>query len=489
MLFNSVNFLIFFPIVVLGYFLIPEKLKNHWLLVASYYFYMSWQPVYALLILFSTVTTYYCAVLIDKAKSQKHKKMFLASNIVVNIAILCYFKYFNFIIESLLAVFPNLSIAPNNNLLAVVGISFYTFQSLGYSIDVYRGDVEKAKDFFTYALFVSFFPQLVAGPIERSKNLLPQLYKSHKFDYDRVTDGLVLMAWGFFKKLVISDGAALIVNAVYNDVTKYTGIQLVMATVLFAFQIYCDFSGYSDIAIGAANVIGFKLMRNFNHPYFSQNVTQFWRNWHISLSTWFMDYIYIPLGGSRKGKIRTYVNLLITFMVSGLWHGASWNFVIWGAINGAYNVIHKALFGKREKKLRDAEKDGTAVKTNPLIAVVKAIGTFLLIDFTWIYFRANTLTDATYVLKNLFSDLSQWFSAGYFHTAMETIGFYSNNGIAILYCILFMFAVELWEGKSTLTKRLNKTNVVIRWGFYYTIIILIIFFGYFGQSQFIYFQF
>ena len=489
MLFNSVNFLIFFPIVVLGYFLIPEKLKNHWLLVASYYFYMSWQPVYALLILFSTVTTYYCAVLIDKAKSQKQKKLFLASNIVVNIAILCYFKYFNFIVESLLAIFPGLSIAPNNNLLAVVGISFYTFQSLGYSIDVYRGDVEKAKDFFTYALFVSFFPQLVAGPIERSKNLLPQLYKSHKFDYDRVTDGLVLMAWGFFKKLVISDGAALIVNAVYNDVTKYTGIQLVMATVLFAFQIYCDFSGYSDIAIGAANVMGFKLMRNFHHPYFSQNVTQFWRNWHISLSTWFMDYIYIPLGGSRKGKIRTYINLLVTFMVSGLWHGASWNFVIWGAINGAYNVIHKALFGKREKKLREATKNGKPVKANPLVAVAKAVGTFLLIDFTWIYFRANTLTDATYVLKNLFSDVSQWFASGYFRTAMESIGFYSNNGIAILYCILFMFVVELWEGKSTITNRLNKANVFVRWGFYYTIILLIIFFGYFGQSQFIYFQF
>ena len=489
MLFNSVSFLIFFPIVVMGYFLIPEKLKNHWLLIASYYFYMSWQPVYALLILFSTVTTYYCAVLIDKAKTARYKKVCLGANIVVNIAILCYFKYFNFIVESLLAVFPNLSIAPNNNLLAVVGISFYTFQSLGYSIDVYRGDVEKAKDFFTYALFVSFFPQLVAGPIERSKNLLPQLYKSYKFDYNRVTDGLVLMAWGFFKKLVISDGAALIVNAVYNDVTKYTGIQLVMATVLFAFQIYCDFSGYSDIAIGAANVMGFKLMRNFNHPYFSQNVTQFWRNWHISLSTWFMDYIYIPLGGSRKGKIRTYINLLVTFMVSGLWHGASWNFVIWGAINGAYNVIHKALFGKREKKLRDAAKNGTAIKTNPLVAVVKAIGTFLLIDFTWIYFRANTLADATYVLKNLFTDVSQWFSTGYFQTAMETIGFYTNNGVAILYCILFMFAVELWEGKSTITNRLNKANVLVRWGFYYTIILLIIFFGYFGQSQFIYFQF
>lgn len=490
MLFNSVSFLIFFPIVVLGYFALPEKFKNHWLLVASYYFYMCWQPVYALLILFSTVTTYYCAVLIDRAKNQKQKKLFLTVNIVMNIAILGYFKYFNFIVESLLAVFPSLSISPNNNLLAVVGISFYTFQSLGYSIDVYRGEVEKAKDFLTYALFVSFFPQLVAGPIERSKNLLPQLYTTHKFDYNRVTDGLVLMAWGFFKKLVISDGAAIIVNTVYNDVSAFTGIQLVVATVLFALQIYCDFSGYSDIAIGAANVLGFKLMRNFNHPYFSQNVSQFWRNWHISLSTWFMDYIYIPLGGSRKGKIRTYINLFITFMVSGLWHGANWTFVVWGAINGAYNVIHRALFGKKEQRRRQRIKEGKPVpKTHPAVAVLKAVGTFVLIDFTWVFFRANTMADAMYVFRNMFSDLSLLFTAGYFTQMMEKIAFYSNNGVAVIWCILFMFAVELWEGKSTIADRINESKPFVRWAFYYTVIILIIFFGYFGQSQFIYFQF
>ncbi len=489
MLFNSVSFLIFFPIVVMGYFLIPEKFKNHWLLAASYYFYMSWQPVYALLILFSTVTTFYCAVLIDKAKTQKQKNIYLAANIVVNIAILCYFKYFNFIVDSLLALFPGLGIRRNNNLLAVVGISFYTFQSLGYSIDVYRGKVEREKDFLTYALFVSFFPQLVAGPIERSENLLPQLHKSNKFDYNRVTDGLVLMAWGFFKKLVISDGAALIVNAVYNDVTKYTGIQLVMATVLFAFQIYCDFSGYSDIAIGAANVMGFKLMKNFNHPYFSQNVSQFWRNWHISLSGWFMDYVYIPLGGSRKGQLRTYINLFITFLVSGLWHGASWNFVIWGAVNGAYNVIHRALFGKKEAEKRRLQKEGRAVKQSPAITVAKAVGTFILIDFTWIFFRANTLADAAYVLKNLFSDVGMLFTTGYIRTALEAIGFYSNNGVAILWCILFMFIVELWEGKDSIVNRINKSHVAVRWAFYYAVVLLIIFFGYFGQSQFIYFQF
>ncbi|MBQ8603536.1 MAG: MBOAT family protein, partial [Oscillospiraceae bacterium] len=470
MLFNSVSFLIFFPIVVMGYFIIPEKLKNHWLLIASYYFYMSWQPVYALLILFSTATTFYCAVLIDKARDEKQKKLFLAVNIIVNIAILGYFKYFNFIVDSLLAVFPSLGIARNNNLLAVVGISFYTFQSLGYSIDVYRGRVEREKDFLTYALFVSFFPQLVAGPIERSANLLPQLHKSYKFEYNRVTDGLVIMAWGFFKKLVISDGAALIVNAVYNDVTKYTGIQLVMATFLFAFQIYCDFSGYSDIAVGAANVMGFKLMRNFNHPYFSQSVVEFWRNWHISLSGWFMDYVYFPLGGSRKGKFRTYINLMITFLVSGLWHGASWTFVIWGGINGIYNVLERIFFGKKQAEIRRLKKAGKPVpKTKPVVAVLKAVITFILIDFTWIFFRANNLTDAVYVLQNMFSDVSMLFTPGYFTQAMETIGYYTNNGTAIIVCIVLMFIVELWEGKGELVDRINKCATPVRWFFYYAV--------------------
>ena len=490
MLFNSVSFLIFFPIVVMGYFLIPEKLKNHWLLIASYYFYMSWQPVYALLILFSTITTFYCAVLIDRADTRQKKKLYLAVNIIVNIAILCYFKYFNFIVDSLLAVFPSLSIRRNNNLLAVVGISFYTFQSLGYSIDVYRGKVEREKDFLTYALFVSFFPQLVAGPIERSANLLPQLHRSHKFEYNRVTDGLVLMAWGFFKKLVVSDGAAIIVNMVYNDVTKFTGVQLIAATVLFAFQIYGDFSGYSDIAIGAANVMGFKLMRNFYHPYFSQNVSEFWRRWHISLSGWFMDYVYIPLGGSRKGNVRTYINLFITFLVSGLWHGASWTFVIWGALNGMYNIVHRALFGKKETARRRRLKEGKPLpKQSPAVVVLKCIGTFLLIDFAWIFFRANTLGDAVYVIQHLFTDLPQLFTAGYLATAMEAIGYYANNGTAIVLCTVLMLLVEAWEGKGRLVDRINRCATPVRWLFYYGVILLILFFGYFGQSQFIYFQF
>lgn len=485
MIFNSINFMIFFPIVVFGYFIIPQKLKNFWLLVASYYFYMCWKPAYALLILFSTASTFLCGILIDKAKDHKQKKLFLIVNIVLNIGILFYFKYFNFFIATLTSLVPGLGISQNKDLLAVVGISFYTFQSLGYSIDVYRGKIEREKNFLTYALFVSFFPQLVAGPIERSENLLPQFQKTYKFSYENASNGLKLMAWGFFKKLIIADGAAQIVNMVYNDPTKYTGIQLIVATVLFAFQIYGDFSGYSDIARGAAQVLGYKLMRNFNHPYFAISVPDFWRRWHISLSSWFMDYIYIPLGGSRKGLVRTCINLMITFFISGLWHGAATTFVVWGVLNGLYNVA-SGLYSQAKKSFR---KEKPPEKQKAIFIPFKILFTFILVDFSWIFFRSKTLSDAFYIIKNLFNDIFKIFDPAYFVKAMTDIGFYSNNGIAIVCCILFMLLVEIWEGKSELTAKLSKCNVVVRWVFYYAIIILILFFGWFGQSQFIYFQF
>ena len=346
MRFNSVHFLIFFPIVVLGYFVVPKKIKNLWLLIASYYFYMSWKPVYALLIFFSTLSTYLRGLAIDKSKSKAGAKAVLAVNIIINIAILFYFKYFNFFIEIITSLVPGLQLQQNNNLLAVVGISFYTFQSLGYSIDVYRKKVPAEKNFLTYALFVSFFPQLVAGPIERSENLLPQLKKTYKFDYNRVTDGLVLMAWGFFKKMVIADGCGKIVDIVFDNISSYGGLRFMIAAVLFAFQIYGDFSGYSDIAIGAANVIGIKLMKNFDHPYFAQSPVDFWRRWHISLSGWFMDYVYIPLGGNRKGLDRQILNILIVWTLTGIWHGAGWNFLFWGLWFALFLILEKLFLGE-----------------------------------------------------------------------------------------------------------------------------------------------
>ena len=475
MRFNSVHFLIFFPIVVLGYFVVPKKIKNLWLLIASYYFYMSWKPVYALLIFFSTLSTYLRGLAIDKSKSKAGAKAVLAVNIIINIAILFYFKYFNFFIEIITSLVPGLQLQQNNNLLAVVGISFYTFQSLGYSIDVYRKKVPAEKNFLTYALFVSFFPQLVAGPIERSENLLPQLKKTYKFDYNRVTDGLVLMAWGFFKKMVIADGCGKIVDIVFDNISSYGGLRFMIAAVLFAFQIYGDFSGYSDIAIGAANVIGIKLMKNFDHPYFAQNPVDFWRRWHISLSGWFMDYVYIPLGGSRKGKLRTAFNLMVTFLVSGLWHGANLTYVVWGGINGLYNIIYRFMPKPKNKIKR--------------LAPLKILGTFLLVDFSWIFFRAANLSDAVYIVKNLGGVIPGLLTKGALTARLESVSFFSNNGVSLVCCLLFMLAVEMWENKSSIVEKINNSKWPVRWAFYYAVALLILFFGNFGKSRFIYFQF
>ena len=475
MRFNSVHFLIFFPIVVLGYFVVPKNIKNLWLLIASYYFYMSWKPVYALLIFFSTLSTYLRGLAIDKSKSKAGAKAVLAVNIIINIAILFYFKYFNFFIEIITSLVPGLQLQQNNNLLAVVGISFYTFQSLGYSIDVYRKKVPAEKNFLTYALFVSFFPQLVAGPIERSENLLPQLKKTYKFDYNRVTDGLVLMAWGFFKKMVIADGCGKIVDIVFDNISSYGGLRFMIAAVLFAFQIYGDFSGYSDIAIGAANVIGIKLMKNFDHPYFAQNPVDFWRRWHISLSGWFMDYVYIPLGGSRKGKLRTAFNLMVTFLVSGLWHGANLTYVVWGGINGLYNIIYRFMPKPKNKIKR--------------LAPLKILGTFLLVDFSWIFFRAANLSDAMYIVKSLGGVIPGLLTKGALTARLESVSFFSNNGVSLVCCLLFMLAVEMWENKSSIVEKINNSKWPVRWAFYYAVALLILFFGNFGKSRFIYFQF
>lgn len=343
MLFNSYNFLIFFPIVTLIYFLIPQRIRYIWLLIASYYFYMCWNAKYVFILLFSTAITYASGLLITRANKCKEedkririKKIFVGFSFIINLAILFLLKYFDFAIDNANRVLSHFSmqvINPTFDVILPVGISFYIFQALSYTVDVYREDVKAEKNFLKYALFVSFFPQLVAGPIERSKNLLKQVHEKHYFDAQRVKDGLLLMIWGGFQKIVIADRVAIVVDTVFNKFPQYGGMYIVVATILFAFQIYCDFSGYSTIAIGAAKVMGFQLMENFNAPYLSMSVAEFWRRWHISLSSWFRDYLYIPLGGNRKGKFRKYVNLMIVFIVSGLWHGAQWSFIVWGALN------------------------------------------------------------------------------------------------------------------------------------------------------------
>ncbi len=335
MLFNSFDFIIFFPVVVLVYFLIPQRVRYVWLLVCSYYFYMCWNAKYSLLLLFSTAVTYCGGRLVAALPAGGKRKAALAASVLLNLFILFFFKYFDFAVENLnglLSLFHIRALEPRFSLLLPVGISFYIFQAVGYTVDVYRGDIGAEKNFLKYALFVSFFPQLVAGPIERSGNLLRQVGETHRFSFARMREGLLVMLWGYFLKIVIADRAAIFVDAVYGDYTRYGGWYLVVASILFSFQIYGDFAGYSIIAVGAAKVMGFDLMENFNAPYLAQSVSEFWHRWHISLSTWFRDYLYIPLGGNRKGRARKYVNLLIVFLVSGIWHGARWNFVVWGGV-------------------------------------------------------------------------------------------------------------------------------------------------------------
>ena len=362
MLFNSYGFIVFFPIVVIVYFLLPKRISYLWLLAASYYFYMGWNAKYALLLLASTIITYVCGVLIQWLNDRhpdkiSTKKWVVAGSFILNLAILFFFKYFNFTIESINAVLSHTSLPAVNTSLDVllpVGISFYTFQALGYTVDVYRGEIEAERNFFRYALFVSFFPQLVAGPIERSKNLLTQLRNPKPFSYERMCDGVMLMIWGYFLKLVIADRISIFVDNAYANVGVYDGKYLLIASMLFAIQIYCDFAGYSTIAIGAAEVMGFQLMDNFNCPYLSQSVAEFWRRWHISLSTWFKEYVYIPLGGNRKGAKRQILNLIIVWGLTGIWHGASWNFVLWGLYYGVLLIFEKFVFKKVLDKLPSA---------------------------------------------------------------------------------------------------------------------------------------
>ena len=415
MLFNSIDFLIFLPIVLVIYYIIPMKYKHIWLLISSYYFYMCWNAKYVLLIFVSTVITYLSGILIDKVEKTwpdvndigKYKKLILALSFVSNLGILFYFKYINFTLDIVTRVLSKMNISMNVPVFDVilpVGISFYTFQALSYSVDVYRGEVAPEHDFFRYALFVSFFPQLVAGPIERSKNLLTQLREPRKFDFGYAFDGILLMLWGLFLKIVLADRIAIFVDTVYGDCEHYQGIYLIVATVLFAVQIYCDFSGYSSIAMGTAKLLGIELMDNFNAPYISTSVADFWRRWHISLTSWFKDYLYIPLGGSRRGTFRKYINKMIVFILSGLWHGAQLTFVVWGAINGLYQVIGEVLMPIRKKV-----SDIIGINRNSEgVYALSVLATFALVDFTWIFFRADSLGRAIYIIKSILNTENIW---------------------------------------------------------------------------------
>lgn len=484
MLFNSLGFLLFFPTVTIVYFLIPQKIKYLWLLLASYYFYMCWNPQYALLILTSTVITFLSGILIDRAKTVKMRKWAVAASFIINLLILFFFKYFYFTVDNINAVlnmFNLPKIAPNFDVILPVGISFYTFQALSYTVDVYRKEVIPEKNFFRYALFVSFFPQLVAGPIERSKNLLSQVREEHHFDYERVRKGLFIMLWGFFLKLVIADRAAILVNAVYDDMASFGGAYIALATVCFALQIYCDFASYSIIALGAAEVMDFRLMKNFDRPYFSASIADFWRRWHISLSTWFRDYLYIPLGGNRKGTVRKYLNLVIVFLVSGLWHGASWHFVIWGAIHAFYQI-----FGGITEPFRKKVRKGIHIENNPIYHCFRCMIVFLFVCFAWIFFRSASLSEAGFAINRIFT--------GFSLTKTVELGLDKANLIALAVSVGVLFLVGiLRENEKISFEKTEKMNIFARWLIYYVLIFAVLIFGIYGpgyaESQFIYFQF
>jgi alginate O-acetyltransferase complex protein AlgI len=560
LLFNSLQFVFFFPAVVALYFATPARFRWVLLLAASYYFYAAWKPEYLVLIFASTTVDYACARGMGAWGSDRVRRLLLYASITANIGMLFAFKYLNFFSESARAVLAEFNIfhgVPTFDLLLPVGISFYTFQSLSYTIDVYRGQTKPERHFGIFALYVSFFPQLVAGPIERSYRLLPQFFEHRGFDGPRITSGLRLMLWGFFMKLVIADRLAVYVNEVYSNPQAFAPSTLLLATYFFAFQIFCDFAGYSSIAIGAARVLGYELMQNFNRPYFAASIREFWGRWHISLSTWFRDYLYLPLGGNRVERRRWYLNLLVVFIVSGLWHGAAWTFIVWGALHGSYLVVSLVTSGVRERgwqgfagaltpvpalaaagagagaqaagapgatsgavsdaasaATRVAGSRGTMLQSFPGLArlgswpaagrrlgsaltarsggsalpawaaavrrVVAVVVTFHLVLVAWVFFRAESVGDALYVLT------APWNAVGGMVSPEGVDGWQLRLSYLFIGVLLM---VHLAQAAPAIRAWLQRTRWYVRWALDYALILGILLFGEFGTQEFIYFQF
>ena len=500
MQFNSLNFMIFFPIVLAVYYIIPAKCRKIWLLVASYYFYMSWNPIYVVLIAGSTLVTYICGLLLDKClTAEKERRRFCKRCIllvccVINLGILGIFKYGNFVMESINAVlqFFHLQASVHHfDLLLPVGISFYTFQALGYIFDVYSEKTAAEKDLVQYALFVSFFPQLVAGPIERSGNLLRQIRNIGSlklWNAKRVTSGAILMTWGFFMKMVITDRVALLVNTVFDSYRLYGSTELILAALGFALQIYCDFGSYSMIAIGSAKIMGLELMENFNAPYFARNIRDFWSRWHISLSTWFKDYLYVPLGGNRKGRKRRAANIMIVFLVSGLWHGADWSFVVWGGIHGFYQIAADWLKPYKDKAIEKLRVNTSCFSWK----LLQVMTTFALVVFAWIFFRADSIGDACCFITRIFTRPTPWLL---FNGGIYTLGLDRAEMNILVVSLLLLTAVDYvrYQKKMTIDRFLMKQNLWFEWTVMIGIVLMIFAFGEYGPAydaqQFIYFQF
>jgi alginate O-acetyltransferase complex protein AlgI len=467
MLFNSLHFFIFFIIVTLGYWSLGWKGRWRLLLFASCYFYMIFKPIYIFILFFTIIIDYFAGIWLEKTEG-KSRKWLLIISLISNIGILAFYKYYGFFFENinhLLTYFQVKNPLPVFDYILPIGLSFHTFQAMSYTIEVYRGNQKAEHHFGIYALYVMFYPQLVAGPIERPQNVLHQFHTKFEYDWEKVKSGLMMMAWGLFKKVVIADRLAMMVDFAYKNPDEHSGLTLLVATFFYTFQIYCDFSGYSDIALGSAKVMGFDLMENFRKPYFSTSISEFWRRWHISLSTWFRDYLYIPLGGNRVSEWRRYFNQFFVFMISGLWHGASWTFVIWGSLHGFYLIF---------AVLRDKYLPQISLPKNFIGKSINLISTFILVMFAWVFFRAKGTHDAFLILKKIsgfsFSDI--------FKTPLNFIEMWFS-----VMLIVFL----LW--KEAKFFQINTQNNLRFYGLSLVFIVLIYFLGVFNTNQFIYFQF
>ena len=474
MLFNSLEFILFYVVVTLLYFILPHKFRWFHLLLASCVFYMAFVPVYILILAGTIVIDYFAGIWIENARG-KRRRLILLLSLISNIGVLAVFKYYNFFTGNINAAVGK-ELLPYLKILLPIGLSFHTFQAMSYTLEVYRGNQAAERHFGIYALYVMFYPQLVAGPIERPQNLLHQFREQHHFDADNFYIGFKHMLWGMFKKVVIADRLAILVNQVYNHPHEHNATMLVIASLFFAIQIYCDFSGYSSIAIGAARTMGFTLMQNFDNPYSARSINEFWKRWHISLSTWFKDYLYISLGGNRVSVPRWYLNLFIVFMVSGFWHGANWTFIVWGALHGIY-LISALLF---KKPLAAATTFFQRMGLTWLNNFLQVIVTFGLVCFAWIFFRANSLADAGYIIKTIFS--AKW-------GGLQNEELFSKFSYALaLGLIALLFFAENKITSKLLNARLNEN---IRLDIAYSTIVLTMIFllGVFQQLSFIYFQF
>ncbi|MBA4166943.1 MAG: MBOAT family protein [Chitinophagaceae bacterium] len=475
MLFNSFEFLIFFPVVTILFFLLPHKIRWLLLLLASCFFYMFFKPEYILILFFTIIVDYYAGILIERTQNPGARRRFLIMSLIANIGVLAVFKYFNFFNDNITGIasfFGFTNHIPYLRMLLPIGLSFHTFQAMSYTIEVYRGNHKAEKHFGIYALYVMFYPQLVAGPIERPQNILYQFHEKHYFDKQKMVSGLKLMLYGFFKKIVVADRLSIYVDSVYNDPANHHGFQVIVAMIFFAFQIYCDFSGYTDIARGSARVMGFELMPNFNRPYSATSVSEFWKKWHISLSTWFRDYLYIPMGGNRVSRARNCFNLFVTFCISGFWHGAGWTFIIWGLLHGlatSYEFLTKNF----RKRLSKSIAPGIY---NPISLAL----TFLFVLFAWVFFRAASIHDAFVILANSTVGLK------------DTVNAFRLQFYDFLVLAFFLLIEYMWYKKNLLKSFVFKTNVqwrIAAVSYYSLLFWLIVVWGVFEKKSFIYFQF